>query len=224
MRGAADVLHGVASEVVVIGAVALEAALSGYDARSAATTDVDGAVTITSAPTVIAHIERAGLKPSDEPHERGFTWVRGSLKIQLIRPPARVTGAAVSRLIPNTQFSVAENYREEVAFADRPEEPRLVVARPVAVLALKGHAFGRTRPTGERSSATITTRTYSSLMSVKRLPRSSSRRMMASYAGSSARPLRVLRQPQAGERCAIRSPASRVMYRRVKPSYASHVL
>jgi hypothetical protein len=149
MREAADVLDGVSSEVVVIGAVALEAALSGYDARSAATTDVDGAVTIESAATVIAHIERAGLKPSDEPHERGFTWVRGGLKIQLVRPPARVTRAPVSSLISNTQFSVAEKYREEVAFAERPEEPRLVVARAAAVLALKVHAFGRTRPTGE---------------------------------------------------------------------------
>jgi hypothetical protein len=148
MREAADVLHGVSGEVVVIGAVALEAALSGSDARSAATTDLDGAVTIGSAAAVISHLEQAGLKPSDEPHERGFTWVRDGLKIQLIRPAARAIRPPVSGLVSNTQFSVAENYRENIAFTEKPDEPRLVVARPAAVLALKCHAFGRTKPDG----------------------------------------------------------------------------
>jgi hypothetical protein len=149
MREAADVLRGVSGEVVVIGAVALEAALAGRDARSAATTDLDGAVKIGSAAAVISHLENAGLKPSGEAHERGFTCVRDGLKIQLIRPPARVSRPPVSDLVLNTQFSVAENYCENVAFAEKPDEPRLVVARPAAVLALKAHAFGRTRPSGE---------------------------------------------------------------------------
>ena len=148
MREAADVLRGVREEVVVIGALALEAALSERDARSAATTDLDGVVTIESAAAVISHLEDAGLKPSHEPHERGFTWVRDGLKIQLIRPPTRVSSPPVSGLVPNTHHSVAEKFRENVAFAERPDEPRLVVARPAAVLALKGHAFGRTRPGG----------------------------------------------------------------------------
>jgi hypothetical protein len=148
MRKAADVLRGVSEEVVVIGALALEAALSERDARSAATTDLDGAVKIGSAAAVISHLEDAGLEPSEEPHERGFTWVRDGLKIQLVRPPAPVRSPPVSGLVTNTHLSVAEKYHENVAFAERPDEPRLVVARPAAVLALKGHAFGRTRPGG----------------------------------------------------------------------------
>ncbi|HEV2773028.1 MAG TPA: hypothetical protein VGV57_09430 [Thermoleophilaceae bacterium] len=148
MRQAADVLDGVTSEVVVIGAVALEVALAGRQARSAATLDVDGAVSIASAPAVIARLEEAGLKASKEPRERGFTWLREGLKIQLIRPPARVSRPPVSGLVANTNVSLAEKYRESVAFPERPEDPRLVVARPAAVLALKGHAFGRTGPKG----------------------------------------------------------------------------
>lgn len=149
MREAADALADVHAEVVVIGAVALEAALAGHDARSAATADVDGAVTVSSAAGVIAHLETTGFQPSGEPHERGFTWVRGDLKIQLVRPPARVAPPEAKRLVPNTHFSLAANYRETLAFTESSERARLVVARPAAVLALKGHAFGRTRPSGE---------------------------------------------------------------------------
>lgn len=148
MREAADVLRPVRDRVVVIGAVALEAALFGSDASSAATTDVDCAVDMASAPDVIAHLEATGLKPSDQAHERGFTWQRDGLKVQLIRPPARVASPPASRLPANMQFSVAGTYREDIAFEGSPEEPRLVVARAAAVLALKGHAFGRTRANG----------------------------------------------------------------------------
>ena len=145
MRDAAEVLADASSQVVVIGAVALEAALAGRDARSAATTDVDCAVTVESAPQVIDHLEGAGMKRSDVPHERPFTWVRNGLKVQLIRPPARMVKPPTSELVANTHFGLAEKYRENVAFLERPDEPRLVVARPAAVLALKRHAFGRTR-------------------------------------------------------------------------------
>lgn len=101
MQEAADALEPIRDEVVVIGAIALEAALAGRDARSAATTDVDCAVDMGSAAAVISALEDAGL------------------------------------------------YREPVAFQGRPDQHRLWVARPAAVMALKGHAFGRLRPTGE---------------------------------------------------------------------------
>jgi hypothetical protein len=148
MREAADVLRPVRGEVVVIGATALEAALAGTDARSAATIDVDCAVGMNSAEAVIDQLESAGLTPSDEPHERGFTWVREDMKVQLIRPAARVVRPPVSGLVVNTNLSLTDRYREAVAFDDAPEEPRLLVARAAAILALKGRAFGRTRPTG----------------------------------------------------------------------------
>jgi hypothetical protein len=148
MREAAEVLQPVRDEVVVIGATALEAALWGTGARSAATTDVDCAVGMRSAAAVIDQLESAGLAPSEEPHERGFTWVRYGIKVQLIRPPARVANPPVSRLVPNPHLSLTDRYREPVAFDDSPGEPRLLVARAAAILALKGQAFGRSRPSG----------------------------------------------------------------------------
>jgi hypothetical protein len=52
LREAAQVLAPVSDRIVVIGALALEAALAGRDARSAATTDVDCAVEIDAAMAV----------------------------------------------------------------------------------------------------------------------------------------------------------------------------
>src|SRR4051794_9690909 len=98
MREAAEVLAPVHDDVVVIGATGLEAAFAGSDARTTATTDVDCAFSIDGAAVVIAHLEEEGLARSDEPHERGFTWVREGLKVQLIRPPARAPRPPVSGL------------------------------------------------------------------------------------------------------------------------------
>jgi hypothetical protein len=148
MSEAADVLAGVSDRLVVIGAVALEAALAGKDARSAATTDIDCAVEIRSAALVIAHLEQKGMRPSDVPHEKGFTWVRDGLRVQLLRPPAPVRSPPVSRLVINTNLSLAERYHEPIAFEASPRERRLLVVRPAALLALKAHAFGRTRHDG----------------------------------------------------------------------------
>lgn len=146
MRDAADVLAPVKDDVVVIGATALEAALAGKDTRATATTDVDCGVRVDSAARVIAELERAGLRQSEVAHERDFTWVRDDLKVQLIRPPARTVAPPVALLVTNTQLGLADKFREPVAFNDDPGVYRLWVATPAAVLALKGHAFGRTRP------------------------------------------------------------------------------
>lgn len=83
---AADVLGPIRDYAVVIGATALEVALS--DARSAVITptrDVDVVVPADRAREVVDHLEASGLRRSDVAHERAFTWVRGELKVQLVR-------------------------------------------------------------------------------------------------------------------------------------------
>jgi hypothetical protein len=86
MREAASVLAPVRDEVVVFGAVALQVALSGSRASVAPTRDVDLAVRAEDAGRVVAELERAGLTRSLDPYEAGHTWVRGDLKVQLVRP------------------------------------------------------------------------------------------------------------------------------------------
>ena len=80
---AAEVLGPEGDEVVVIGAAALEVALA--DSPSVAVTptrDVDVVVSVDRAADVVSHLESVGLRPSDVPYERGFTWVRGDVKVQ----------------------------------------------------------------------------------------------------------------------------------------------
>jgi hypothetical protein len=94
---AAEVLRAVRDDVVVIGAAALEVALA--DAPSVAITptrDIDLVVSVDRAADVVSHLEAADLRRRDVPYERGFTWVRGDLKVQLVRafhpfpkPPGR---------------------------------------------------------------------------------------------------------------------------------------
>jgi hypothetical protein len=146
---AADVLTPVLEYVVVVGAAALEIALA--DTTSIAITptrDVDLVVAVEHAAQVVAHLEAADLQRSNVPHERGFTWVRGDLKVQLVRtfhpfpkPPARA-------LPQNSAFTAAARptHQLTVAFPEHPATPRLRCVNAACLLALKQAAFGRTRP------------------------------------------------------------------------------
>ncbi len=146
---AADVLGAVRDDVVVIGAAALEVALA--DTPSVAITptrDVDLVVSVDRAADVVSHLEAADLRPSDVSYERGFTWVRGDLKVQLVRtfhpfpkPPAKALPEN-----PAVGMAARAVHQVAVAFADDPAAPRLRCANAACLLALKQAAFGRTRP------------------------------------------------------------------------------
>ena len=83
---AAEVLDGIRNEIVVIGAVAVQVALDGHEVVFTPTRDVDAGVATDDVKRVIAHLEERGLRASELPHERSFTWVKDALKVQLLRP------------------------------------------------------------------------------------------------------------------------------------------
>jgi hypothetical protein len=149
MRETAEVLGPVRDDVVVIGAIAVQIALDGHSAALTPTRDVDAAVKTEAVDRVIAQFRAARLEPSKLPHERGFTWVKGPLKVQLLRPfhpfpKGAARGLPVSNLIPEL-----DRYREMVAFEDSPETPRFWAATAAALVGLKEAAFGRKRNDGE---------------------------------------------------------------------------
>jgi len=147
---AAEVLAAVRDRVVVVGAVAVEVALAKSTVAISPTRDVDVVVPIEDIAAVVAELEAADLERSTVAHEAPFTWVRGDLKVQLVRtfhpfPPP------VARSLPsNPVFAMAREaaHQVEVAFGDRPEEVRLLCANAACLLALKEAAFGRLRPGG----------------------------------------------------------------------------
>jgi hypothetical protein len=161
MREAAVVLEPVRDDIVIIGAVAVQIALDGHQVALAATRDIDVALTLT--PTrdidagvktdavhrVVARLEEIGLRRSDVPHEHSFTWVKGDLKVQLLRPfdpfpKGSANGLPVSNIIPELHA-----HRVAVAFDDTPDTFRFWAASAAALIGLKEAAFGRTRPGGE---------------------------------------------------------------------------
>jgi hypothetical protein len=161
MREAAVVLEPVRDDIVIIGAVAVQIALDGHQVALAATRDIDVALTLT--PTrdidagvktdavhrVVARLEEIGLRRSDVPHEHSFTWVKGDLKVQLLRPfdpfpKGSAKGLPVSNIIPELHA-----HRVAVAFDDTPDTFRFWAASAAALIGLKEAAFGRTRPGGE---------------------------------------------------------------------------
>ena len=85
---------------------------------------------------------------SSVPHEAAFTWVRGDLKVQLVRTFHPFARPPASRLPTNTAFGMAARpaHQVRVAFEDEPGAARLVCANGACVLALKQAAFGRLRP------------------------------------------------------------------------------
>lgn len=148
MREAAEVLAPVRDDVIVIGAVAVQVALDGHAVALTPTRDVDGAVKTDRIDAVVAQLKAAELQPSALPHERGFTWVKGDLKVQLLRPyhpfpKGAAKGLPISNLIPEL-----DQYRVLVAFDDPSEAPRFWSATAAALVALKEIAFGRSRPDG----------------------------------------------------------------------------
>lgn len=149
LREAADVLARVRDDVVVIGASAVRVALDGHDAVITPTRDVDAGTSVAAVDAVVTELEGAGLTPSAEPHEQGFTWIRGSLKVQLIRPFHPFPKGHAARLPVNTTLTALDGHRTAVAFADDPEMVRLWCADAAALVALKAQAFGRTRPGGQ---------------------------------------------------------------------------
>jgi hypothetical protein len=154
---AAQVLEEIRDDVIVVGAAALEVALvpeSPGPTRDldlvviTPTRDVDAVVPVERAAAVVAHLEATDLRRSDVPHERAFTWVRGDLKIQLVRTFHPFPKPPASELPTNPVFGMAAQaaHQIEVAFVDDPDMPRLVCANSACLLALKQAAFGRTRP------------------------------------------------------------------------------
>lgn len=149
LREAADVLARVRDDVVVIGASAVRVALDGHDVAITPTRDIDAGTSVAAVDRIVTELESAGLTPSPEPHEQGFTWVRGSLKVQLIRPFHPFPKGHAARLPVNNTLTALNDHRTAVAFTDDPETVRLWCADAAALVALKAQAFGRTRPGGQ---------------------------------------------------------------------------
>jgi hypothetical protein len=149
VREAAEVLEPVREEIVVVGAAAVQIALDGQGVALTPTRDLDAGVASETAPRVIAHLQESGMKRSEEPHERSFTWVKGDLKVQLIRPFHPFPKEPARGLPVNNVIADLTEHRVLVAFAEEPTRGRLWAASPAALVALKAEAFGRTRHTGE---------------------------------------------------------------------------
>jgi len=98
---------------------------------------------------VVEQLEASGLTRSDVSHERAFTWVRGDLKVQLLRPfdpfpQGSAKGLPVSNILPEL-----DHHRVAIAFDDKPDSARFWVASAAALIGLKEAAFGRTSHGGE---------------------------------------------------------------------------
>lgn len=144
---AADLLRPFRDEVVVIGAVAVEIAVAEAQPLLTPTRDVDVVVPVPRADDVIAALEAAEFDRSDVEYERGFTWERGDIKVQLVRPFHPFPSPAAKRLPQNPVFAMAQepDHQLLVSFAENPREMRLRCAAPLGLLALKEAAFGRSR-------------------------------------------------------------------------------
>jgi hypothetical protein len=144
---AADILGDFHETVVVVGAAAIEVALSDAEIAITPTRDVDVLVPADDADAIVAALEASGMVRSEIPHERSFTWVRGDLKVQLVRSYHPFPPGAARQLPGNPAFGMANNpmSQVEVAFGDAPQMARLRCANAACLLALKQAAFGRRR-------------------------------------------------------------------------------
>jgi hypothetical protein len=149
---AADVLAEFRDLVVVVGAAAIEVALSGTDVAITPTRDVDVVVPVAEAAAIVSALEADGLRRSEVPHERPFTWVRRDLKVQLVRTFHPFPSGVARALPQNPVFGMASEpaHQVEVAFASEPLRSRLWCANAACLLALKEAAFGRTRAGSEQ--------------------------------------------------------------------------
>jgi len=153
LRGAAEVLAPVRNDVVVVGAAAIEAVLAETAmAAITPTRDVDVVVPTERVADIVSVLEAAEMRRSELPHERAFTWVRGDLKVQLVRTFHPFPRPPAKSLPVNAAFGMASRPAHQlgVAFPDAPDVVRLRCANAVCLLALKEAAFGRTRPTDDR--------------------------------------------------------------------------
>lgn len=146
---AAEVLAGVRDDVVVIGAVAVQAHLTDCEVALTPTRDVDAGIATDAAERVVAHLEDRGLRRSELPHERPFTWVKNELKVQLLRPFHPFPKGAAAGLPVNNIVGELAQHRVMIAFDTEPERGRFWIATSAALVGLKEAAFGRTRFTGE---------------------------------------------------------------------------
>jgi len=149
MREAAEVLAPVKDQVIVIGALAVQIALDASGASVTPTRDVDAGLRTEDVANVVTALEAAGLRPSEEDHELGFTWLRGDLKVQLLRPFHPMPHGAARSLPVSNLIPELEGHRVPVAFVEEPQTARLFSAGAAALVALKGEAFGRRRHDGE---------------------------------------------------------------------------
>ncbi len=151
LREAAEALRPIRDDVVVVGAMAVDVALQGKEAAVAQTRDVDLVVGAEDVNDVVGHLERADLRPSTIEHEKGFTWVRDDLKVQLIQGFHPFPKGAARGLPANPAMATAGKlpHREKIAFVESPKQAELWVATPACVVALKQHAFGRSRHDGK---------------------------------------------------------------------------
>jgi hypothetical protein len=100
----------------------------------------------------VSALEAEGLRRSEVPHERAFTWVRRDLKVQLVRTFHPFPSDVARALPQNPVFGMASEqaHQVEVAFASEPLRSRLWCANAACLLALKEAAFGRTRAGSDR--------------------------------------------------------------------------
>jgi hypothetical protein len=149
LSDAAEILEPFHDEVVVVGATALEVTLaaSADSVVVTPTRDVDVVVPIEHVATVVSRLEEANMDPSDLAHERGFTWIRGDLKVQLVRTYHPFPKSHARALPANPVFGMASEsvHQIAVAFGDEPAVPRFKCANAACLLALKQAAFGRVR-------------------------------------------------------------------------------
>jgi len=149
---AADALADMCDRVVLIGAAAVDVALAAERTSITPTRDVDLVVETERVAEVVTHLETSSFERSDLPHERGFTWVRGDLRVQLLRSFHPFPKGPAARLPANPVFGMAANpaHHDAVAFEAEPRRIRLLCVRPLCLVALKEAAFGRTRHGEER--------------------------------------------------------------------------
>lgn len=151
---AAEAIQPVIDHVAVLGAAAVQIAVGEYTTAIAPTTDVDmglverGALEAT-VDEVVKALRDAKLDPSDLEHERGFTWVSDSVKIQLVRGFAPFPKGRVNGLPAQPGIEDFFDARQAIAFADAPATIRFWCADPASLIGLKQRAFGRTRSDGE---------------------------------------------------------------------------
>lgn len=151
---AADALALVSDRVMLVGALAVDVALAAKGTSITPTLDVDLLVGTERVAEVVKHLEDDRFRRSLLPHERDFTWVRGDLRIQLVRTFHPFPKGLATRLPANPVFGMAADpaHHDLIAFEADPDRGRLLCSRPLCLVALKQAAFGRVRGKTQREA------------------------------------------------------------------------